>query len=88
MEAVPKNQLYNQENNNLSAFCQSYQLFFEHANGVLSSLAQDLKQASYPDTLDQGVGLTDQDRVGRNHPCPCGSGKKYKKCSGKLNQPS
>jgi preprotein translocase subunit SecA len=24
------------------------------------------------------------DRVGRNDPCPCGSGKKYKKCHGKL----
>jgi len=23
-------------------------------------------------------------RVGRNDPCPCGSGKKYKKCCGKL----
>ncbi len=22
-------------------------------------------------------------RVGRNEPCPCGSGKKYKKCCGK-----
>jgi uncharacterized protein len=21
-------------------------------------------------------------KVGRNHPCPCGSGKKYKKCCG------
>ena len=21
-------------------------------------------------------------KVGRNAPCPCGSGKKYKKCSG------
>jgi len=25
------------------------------------------------------------DKVGRNSPCPCGSGKKYKKCHGKLN---
>jgi preprotein translocase subunit SecA len=24
----------------------------------------------------------DRDRVGRNDPCPCGSGKKYKKCHG------
>ncbi|MGE5308725.1 MAG: SEC-C metal-binding domain-containing protein [Deltaproteobacteria bacterium] len=24
-----------------------------------------------------------QDKVGRNEPCPCGSGKKYKKCCGK-----
>lgn len=24
-----------------------------------------------------------EDKVGRNDPCPCGSGKKYKKCCGK-----
>ncbi|MFW6113178.1 MAG: SEC-C metal-binding domain-containing protein, partial [Thermodesulfobacteriota bacterium] len=24
-----------------------------------------------------------QKKVGRNAPCPCGSGKKYKKCCGK-----
>jgi preprotein translocase subunit SecA len=23
-------------------------------------------------------------KVGRNDPCPCGSGKKYKQCHGKL----
>ena len=27
---------------------------------------------------------TQQPRVGRNEPCPCGSGKKYKQCHGKL----
>ena len=26
-----------------------------------------------------------QPRVGRNDPCPCGSGKKYKQCCGKLS---
>jgi preprotein translocase subunit SecA len=25
-----------------------------------------------------------QPKVGRNQPCPCGSGKKYKHCHGKL----
>jgi preprotein translocase subunit SecA len=24
-------------------------------------------------------------RAGRNDPCPCGSGKKYKQCHGKLS---
>jgi preprotein translocase subunit SecA len=24
----------------------------------------------------------DENKVGRNDPCPCGSGKKYKKCHG------
>ena len=27
-------------------------------------------------------GLADTGKVGRNDPCPCGSGKKYKKCCG------
>ena len=25
-----------------------------------------------------------QEKVGRNQPCPCGSGKKYKQCHGRL----
>ncbi|NNJ93247.1 MAG: hypothetical protein HKP57_00680, partial [Halobacteria archaeon] len=24
-------------------------------------------------------------KIGRNEPCPCGSGKKYKQCHGKLS---
>ena len=31
-----------------------------------------------PDTV-----VRDQEKVGRNDPCPCGSGKKYKKCHGR-----
>jgi preprotein translocase subunit SecA len=31
-----------------------------------------------------GVDLEKLPRVGRNDPCPCGSGKKYKQCHGKL----
>ncbi|WP_201771606.1 SEC-C metal-binding domain-containing protein, partial [Pseudohaliea rubra] len=26
----------------------------------------------------------EQPKVGRNEPCPCGSGKKYKQCHGAL----
>ena len=29
--------------------------------------------------------VRDQPKVGRNEPCPCGSGKKYKHCHGKLS---
>ncbi len=32
----------------------------------------------------QAIPATDVPRVGRNDPCPCGSGKKYKQCHGKL----
>jgi len=28
--------------------------------------------------------MRDAPKVGRNDPCPCGSGKKYKQCHGRL----
>jgi preprotein translocase subunit SecA len=34
---------------------------------------------------DADVAVAAVPRVGRNDPCPCGSGKKYKQCHGKLN---
>lgn len=40
---------------------------------------QTIAQAASPRTADEGLP-----RVGRNDPCPCGSGKKYKLCHGKL----
>ena len=38
--------------------------------------AQDL--ATHIPTVREGA------KVGRNDPCPCGSGRKYKQCHGKL----
>ncbi|MGB1711375.1 MAG: preprotein translocase subunit SecA [Miltoncostaeaceae bacterium] len=43
----------------------------------------DATQAPLPGVVETVV-LDDEDRVGRNDPCPCGSGKKYKKCCGAL----
>jgi preprotein translocase subunit SecA len=34
--------------------------------------------------VDQQTVRAEVPRVGRNEPCPCGSGKKYKQCHGKL----
>jgi hypothetical protein len=34
------------------------------------------------DAHDGAASLADKTHVGRNDPCPCGSGKKYKKCCG------
>ena len=34
---------------------------------------------------DPGTAPSSVPRVGRNDPCPCGSGKKYKQCHGKLD---
>ena len=43
--------------------------------GIMRDEAQ--KQESKNMTVIKGV------KIGRNDPCPCGSGKKYKKCHGK-----
>jgi len=34
------------------------------------------------DALLKEAGISNPGKVGRNDPCPCGSGKKYKKCCG------
>jgi preprotein translocase subunit SecA len=39
--------------------------------------------ASAPTGLSGGAAEREAPKVGRNDPCPCGSGKKYKKCCGK-----
>ncbi|MGB1906013.1 MAG: SEC-C metal-binding domain-containing protein, partial [Spongiibacter sp.] len=57
---------------------------FQHAE--TSALAAEEEpaaagdQASAPETF-----VRDGRKVGRNEPCPCGSGKKYKQCHGKLD---
>ena len=33
-------------------------------------------------TVSSAGGAMMESKVGRNDPCPCGSGKKYKKCHG------
>ncbi|MBV8973556.1 MAG: SEC-C domain-containing protein [Sinobacteraceae bacterium] len=33
----------------------------------------------------QGTFVRSERKVGRNEPCPCGSGKKYKHCHGALS---
>jgi preprotein translocase subunit SecA len=61
-------------------------LEFQHAEsaGVAAALPQ--AAAAVGDAMPQANAPVqrDQPKVGRNDPCPCGSGKKYKQCHGKL----
>jgi preprotein translocase subunit SecA len=55
---------------------------FEHAQAsALSDKADDDDESSAK--KQEPVRATQ--KVGRNEPCPCGSGKKYKQCHGKLS---
>jgi len=70
--------------NNRNYLCEAYRIFFEHADPVFTELAahwkarrnEEAKRESAKRIAAAGV------RPGRNDPCPCGSGLKYKKCCG------
>lgn len=43
------------------------------------------KQKEIEDQYHYGRTVVKGPKIGRNEPCPCGSGKKYKNCHGKRN---
>jgi preprotein translocase subunit SecA len=57
---------------------------------AIEAQASQLENVSYTHPNEDGSISTDADastvvpKVGRNDPCPCGSGKKYKQCHGRL----
>ncbi|EBV3278044.1 anaerobic sulfatase maturase [Salmonella enterica subsp. enterica serovar Wangata] len=66
--------------------CAGYKHFFQHVTPYMNVwrelLAQGYPMASIMLWLAQDA-RKDTGAVSRNHLCPCGSGKKYKKCCGK-----
>jgi uncharacterized protein YecA (UPF0149 family) len=62
-------------------------------NFVLSTLSEEMRvlfevaMDQYTETASPIISLVPRKRegkkVGRNDPCPCGSGKKYKNCCGR-----
>ncbi len=59
------------------------QMEFSHEQSQ-SALAEEEPVAEL-DALPEQPFVRSAEKVGRNSPCPCGSGKKFKQCHGKLN---
>jgi preprotein translocase subunit SecA len=59
---------------------------YTHPNedGSVSQVAGAAGVAGAAALAGAAVSASDVPKVGRNDPCPCGSGKKYKHCHGKL----
>ncbi len=80
-----KHRLNYRSGRKLDYFCQSYKMFFEYADERFKKLASEWKRRQM---LDDGLQSQSHvaghsARAGRNTPCPCGSGLKYKNCCGK-----
>lgn len=82
-----KDRIRDPRDNHLNHFCQSYRMFFEHADQRLQQLGDHWKQEqarfAKRDAVLQAI-QRGEIKVGRNDLCPCGSGRKFKKCCGVL----
>ena len=62
----------------------NFKMQYEHANASALDSAQENKEASQTANAVVVPFTRAEPKVGRNEPCPCGSGKKYKHCHGSL----
>lgn len=70
----------------LNYLCEGYKLFFEHIDPYMKFMANELRNQRAPANVMHWAREKDKGfpslNVSRNDPCPCGSGKKFKKCCG------
>jgi len=83
----PKNRpLRGHDPSRLSLLCDGWMQFYEHTwdgfQELAESIRQDRREAEEAARRRHMRSLY-EGKVGRNDPCPCGSGRKFKKCCGR-----
>ena len=82
----PKNRPGEGHPGSLSALCDGWMQFYRHALPGLRRLAGEVSAARERERRAMAAQVAASrggTPVGRNDPCPCGSGLKYKKCCGR-----
>ncbi|MBF0197725.1 MAG: anaerobic sulfatase maturase [Planctomycetes bacterium] len=67
----------------LNYLCAGYKMFFEHIKPTIHYMAECLKRKQSPASVMDWVSSGAGQKIQRNDACPCGSGKKYKRCCGR-----
>ncbi len=62
---------------------QEFQFRHEEFSGLSGGEPEPQPTTEQPE--ENKPFVRDERKIGRNEPCPCGSGKKYKQCHGRLN---
>jgi uncharacterized protein len=65
----------------LNYLCAGYKDFFHHVDRPMRFMAERLRQGAAPSDV-LGLYAAEDARRGRNEPCTCGSGRKWKQCHG------
>jgi uncharacterized protein len=87
----PKNRFIKTPNGDpgLNYLCTGYKEFFRHVDGPMRFMVHELRLGRAPANIMNYIKNGQITQVvfkpGRNDPCPCGSGQKYKKCHGKYS---
>ncbi|MBD3282613.1 MAG: preprotein translocase subunit SecA [Candidatus Portnoybacteria bacterium] len=77
-------QAYGQKDPLVEYKSQGKRMFDQMVNNIDNSIVETLIKADVRLQKQQPqTPISKSKKVGRNDPCPCGSGKKYKKCCGK-----
>ncbi len=81
----PKDRIRDPRDKNMTHFCEAYKMFYEHIDETFTEMATEFLDKNKPikEVSKIVVPENENNEIGRNDPCPCGSGKKYKKCCGK-----
>ena len=70
----------------LNYLCAGYKMFFRHVDPFMRFMAAELASKRAPANVMHWVADMDvqaaMSKAGRNDPCPCGSGRKFKHCCG------
>ena len=72
----------------LNYLCAGYKLFFHHIADAMEFMVDELNMQRSPANImpfmaeNDAIARRVYPPVGRNEPCPCGSGRKYKQCHG------
>ena len=65
----------------LNYLCAGYKAFFHHVDTAMRFMAEQLRRGGAPSSIVR-VSREEDARRGRNDPCTCGSGRKWKHCHG------
>jgi uncharacterized protein len=70
----------------LNYLCAGYKMFFRHVDPYMRFMTAELAAQRAPANVMRWAAEMDaggrKQKTGRNDPCPCGSGKKFKHCCG------
>ncbi len=79
----PKDWIMGHNGDRQNYLCPAYKIFFEYSDTRFRQLAQKWKkQYSAMQSKHRHTEQNPKSKPGRNKPCPCGSGKKFKRCCG------